>query len=940
MVNIRRPRSFQDPAPPGGEGGRPVGDHLTVLRSVNRRFATKRITRHPQTGEISNRGYDLERHFAVEIIAVASLTELSVVLTRLTTQPYEFVVRGEPLPGIDRDHARRLLHRDPETGDEPTFEPAVRHWFAVDMDDIAAAALSDPVTDPDGAIDYLIGLLPPELFDVDCWWQFTASQGLPGCEGLLSARLWFWSERRYSDAELKRWAAAHNARIGRKIIDPALYTGVQPHYVANPVFTGMADPLPKRYGIHQGLDATACLMIPPAHGAKDPERVSGAGDAPGRGTAAYLAEIGGVEGFRTAIVGAIASYIASHGNNADMRPLYAAIRKRLDEVEAGWRDDPKGKRYVDDAHLDKIAEWVRQQHGDRPPKGLIARPRERAAGPPGSGTKAALRDDAAIGLNDFLAYMPQHRYMYVPSRELWPAESINGRFGKVTVGLDANGKPIEIAASRWLDQHRPIEQMTWAPGEPTIIADRLIAEGGWLAHPGASCFNLYLPPKRRHGDPDKAGPWLEHIARIYAEDAKHIICWLAHRVQHPEQKINHALVLGGAQGIGKDTLLEPVKRAIGPWNFREATPTDVMDRYNDFVKGVVLRINEIKDLGETDRFKFYEHMKTYTAAPPDVLRCNEKYIRQYAVLNVCGVIYTTNHKSDGLYLPAGDRRHYVGWSTCKKEDFDDDYWPRIWGFFDNGGDAQVAAFLAGHDLTGFDAKAPPPKTAAFWDIVNAHRAPEDAELADALDYLTWVDAVRRRKMPPAEANLLLRQGRLAPVPAITIEDLLSSPLDDDFRDWLQDRRYRRQIPHRLESCNYVSVRNAPRMMGCGRSAASGRWSTRTRRSRWRSRSRRRASCSDGRGVGEVSEVSDPPLVFINPAIPHFHVAKIRPGGALCLGITIGKSLTPLTSPTGDQPSGPLPKSRQQQRRRLQTKFEDLSARWYLQASAAPRRDER
>jgi hypothetical protein len=43
-------------------------------------------------------------------------------------------------------------------------------------------------------------------------------------------------------------------------------------------------------------------------------------------------------------------------------------------------------------------------------------------------------------------------------------------------------------------------------------------------------------------------------------------------------------------------------------------------------------------------------MKVYTAAPPDVL--DEKHLREYAVFNVCGVIITTNHKTDGLFLPA------------------------------------------------------------------------------------------------------------------------------------------------------------------------------------------------------------------------------------------------------------------------------------------------
>ena len=37
-----------------------------------------------------------------------------------------------------------------------------------------------------------------------------------------------------------------------------------------------------------------------------------------------------------------------------------------------------------------------------------------------------------------------------------------------------------MAASAWLDRNQPVEQMTWAPGEPMLIRDRLISEGGWI----------------------------------------------------------------------------------------------------------------------------------------------------------------------------------------------------------------------------------------------------------------------------------------------------------------------------------------------------------------------------------------------------------------------------------------------------------------------------
>src|SRR5262249_3505100 len=146
-----------------------------------------------------------------------------------------------------------------------------------------------------------------------------------------------------------------------------------------------------------------------------------------------------------------------------------------------------------------------------------------------------------------------------------------------------------------------------------------------------------------------------HIRYVFPEDAEHILDWLAHRVQYPDEKINHALVLGGKQGIGKDSILEPVKAAVGPWNFHEASPNQVLGRFNGFLKSVILRVSEARDLGEFDRFQLYDHLKAYTSAPPDVLRVDEKHLREHNIVNCCGVIITTNHKTDGIYLPADDR---------------------------------------------------------------------------------------------------------------------------------------------------------------------------------------------------------------------------------------------------------------------------------------------
>ncbi len=48
---------------------------------------------------------------------------------------------------------------------------------------------------------------------------------------------------------------------------------------------------------------------------------------------------------------------------------------------------------------------------------------------------------AAVTLDDFYAYMPMHNYIYTPSRELWPAASVNARIPPVPL-CRRDGKPV------------------------------------------------------------------------------------------------------------------------------------------------------------------------------------------------------------------------------------------------------------------------------------------------------------------------------------------------------------------------------------------------------------------------------------------------------------------------------------------------------------------
>jgi hypothetical protein len=190
----------------------------------------------------------------------------------------------------------------------------------------------------------------------------------------------------------------------------------------------------------------------------------------------------------------------------------------------------------------------------------------------------------------------------------------------------------------------------------------------------------------------------------------------------------------------------------------------------------------------------YETMKTITAAPPDMVRVNVKYVPEYYIANVTGVIITTNYPSDGIYITADDRRHYVCGTEAKKDDFDPDYWNGIWRWYDAGGLDDVVAWLERYDLASFDPKAPPEKTAAFWRLVDGAQASEIPALRDTLDGLG------RR----------LADGSVVLPTAVTLEMITGACAGDPdggLYAWLKERTNRRVVPHRMETCGYVAVRN-------------------------------------------------------------------------------------------------------------------------------------
>jgi len=73
--------------------------------------------------------------------------------------------------------------------------------------------------------------------------------------------------------------------------------------------------------------------------------------------------------------------------------------------------------------------------------------------------------------------------------------------------------------------------------------------------------STYIDHRQSSPKAGDATPWIDHIKFVFGDDDARgtLLSGLRTGYKHPDQKVNHALVFGGMQGVGKDTLIEPVK---------------------------------------------------------------------------------------------------------------------------------------------------------------------------------------------------------------------------------------------------------------------------------------------------------------------------------------------------------------------------------------------
>jgi hypothetical protein len=185
-------------------------------------------------------GYGNAHWVAVESHPVAGLKDVARVVAGLARRPDACVIRGELLPGVSPARCERHYRKEPVT-----FREQPRQWLMVDADDVPEPAGLSMVLEPDECIEHLLGLLPEPFQDAWCFWQASASAGVkPG----IRAHLWFWLSEPITSGQVKAWLRGCS-------VDRTVYTPIQPHYTADPLFVdGTPDPMRRRLGVRRGLE--------------------------------------------------------------------------------------------------------------------------------------------------------------------------------------------------------------------------------------------------------------------------------------------------------------------------------------------------------------------------------------------------------------------------------------------------------------------------------------------------------------------------------------------------------------------------------------------------------------------------------------------------------------------------------------------------------------
>ena len=333
------------------------------------------------------------------------------------------------------------------------------------------------------------------------------------------------------------------------------------------------------------------------------------------------------------------------------------------------------------------------------------------------------RIEKAEWYNRFAYIQDDESYFDMQDRREVSRQTFNALFRHVACKSIHTGRKVE--ASICFDENRQsmgakaLVGVTYAAGEEVIVSrDGDLYGNRWRN----------ARPSVAQADATDICLWIDHCQELVPEKAEldHIFDVMAFKVQHPEIKVNHAVLHAGDEGSGKDTFWAPFIWAVCGDHLKNRGIMDnnsVNSQWGYQLESEILIINELKEPDAATRRQLANQLKPIIAAPPEMLPINRKGLHPYMMANRLFVLAFSNDPVP-ISLASQDRRWFCVWSNAPR--MDSNRAKKIWEWYRSGGFVAIAKWLASRDVSKFNPSAPP-----MWTEFKANLVEHGMSMAES-----------------------------------------------------------------------------------------------------------------------------------------------------------------------------------------------------------------
>ncbi len=297
-----------------------------------------------------------------------------------------------------------------------------------------------------------------------------------------------------------------------------------------------------------------------------------------------------------------------------------------------------------------------------------------------------------------------------------------------SIHTNANNAARRVEASICYDENRQ------AMGAPALVGITYSAGDDVLVTRDGDVYGNRWRDARQPAGAGDVSMWLDHCAALIPLDVErdHIFDVMACKYQRPNIKINHAVLHGGDEGCGKDTLWAPLLWAVcGPsLRNRGILDNDTLgSQWGYQLEAEIIILNELKEPDARERRALANKLKPIIAAPPEMIPINRKGLHPYQMVNRCFVLAFSNDPVP-ISLASQDRRWFCVWSSAPR--MTPAAAERIWQWYKAGGFAAVAGWLARRDVSRFNPSAAPAMTEFKQNLIEHGMSMAESYLVEML----------------------------------------------------------------------------------------------------------------------------------------------------------------------------------------------------------------